>query len=84
MINNSITHAKKVEVGEKYDTTNLFLTEYHYSKWYVRNLSIHYTWKNIRQYKNNKVKIIAPRYNDKFELPDVTYSMSDIQDYIIK
>ena len=47
-----------------------------------QNLSIYYTWKNIRkQYKNNKLKIIAPRWNDEFELPDGSYSVSDIQDY---
>ena len=37
----------------------------------LENLSIYYTWKNIRkQYKNNKLKIIAPTWNDEFELPD--------------
>ena len=37
---------------------------------------------NIRkQYKNNKLKIIVPTRNDKFELPDRSYSVSDIQDY---
>ena len=42
-----------------------------------------YTWKNIRgQYKNNKLKIIAPIWNDEFELPDGSYSVSHIQDYI--
>ena len=45
--------------------------------------SIYYTWKNIRkQYKNNKLKIIAPTWSDEFELPDGSYSVSDIQDYI--
>ena len=49
----------------------------------LQNFSIHYTWKNIRkQYKNNKLKIIAPTWNDEFELPDGSYSVSDIQDYI--
>ena len=49
----------------------------------IQNLSIYYTWKNIRkQYKNNKLKIIAPTWNDEFELPDSSYSVSDIQDYI--
>ena len=49
----------------------------------LQNLSIYYTWKNIRkQYKNNKLKIIAPTWNDKFELPDSSYSVSDIQNYI--
>ena len=42
-------------------------------------------WKNIaKQYKSNKLKIIAPTWNDEFEfeLPDASYSVSDIQDYI--
>ena len=44
---------------------------------------IYYTWKNIRkQYKNNKLKIIAPTWNDEFELPDSSYSVSDIRVYI--
>ena len=30
-----------------------------------QNVSIYYTWKNIRiQYKNNELKIIAPTWND--------------------
>ena len=46
------------------------------------NLSIYYTWKNIKSsYNNNKFKISAPTWNDKFELPDGSYSVSDIQDY---
>ena len=37
----------------------------------LQNLSTYYTLKNIRkQYKNNKLKIIAPTRNDEFELPD--------------
>ena len=41
------------------------------------------TWKNLRkQHKNNKLKIIATTWNDEFELPDGSYSVSDIQDYI--
>ena len=35
-----------------------------------------------KQYKNNKLKIIAPIWNDEFELPDGSYSVSDVQDYI--
>ena len=31
--------------------------------------------------KNNKLKIIAPTWNDEFELPDGSYSLSDIQNY---
>ena len=46
------------------------------------NLSIYYSWKNIRSsYNNNKFKISVPTWNDKFELSDGLYSVSDIQDY---
>ena len=46
------------------------------------NLSIYYTWKNIKTgYNNNKFKISAPTWNDNFDLPDGSYSISDIQDY---
>ena len=48
----------------------------------LSNLSIYYTWKNIKSsYNNNKFKISAPTWNDKFELPDVSYSATNIQDY---
>ena len=48
----------------------------------LSNLSIYYTWKNIKSlYTNNKFKISAPTWNDKSELPDGSYSVSDIQDY---
>ena len=41
-----------------------------------------YTWKYIKiSYNNNKFKISTPTWNDKFELPDGSYSVSDIQDY---
>ena len=32
-------------------------------------------------YNNNKFKISAPTWNDKFDLPNGSYSISDIQDY---
>ena len=45
----------------------------------LQNLSIHYTWKNVREwYKNNNLKIISPTWNDEFELKDGSYSVSDI------
>ena len=48
----------------------------------LSNLSIYYTWKNIKNsYNNNNFKISAPTWNDKFELLNGSYSMSDIQDY---
>ena len=44
----------------------------------LQNSPIYYTWKNIRkQYKNNKLA-----WNDELELPDGSYFVSDIQDYI--
>ena len=46
------------------------------------NLSIYYTWKNIKsEYNNNKFEIHAPTWNDEFNLPDGSYSVSDIQNY---
>ena len=45
------------------------------------NLSIYYTWKNIKSEYNNKFKISAPTWNDTFDLPDGSYSVSDIEDY---
>ena len=48
----------------------------------LANLSIYYTWKNIKSaYNNNKFKISAPTWNDKLDLPDGSYSIADIQDY---
>ena len=47
----------------------------------MSNLSIYYTWKNIKAlYNNNKFKISAPTCTDKFELSDGTYSVSDVLD----
>ena len=46
------------------------------------NFSIYYRWKNIKSScNNNKFKISAPTWNDKFELTDGVYSVSDIPDY---
>ena len=48
----------------------------------LSNLSIYYTWKNMKSsYNNNRFKISAPTWNDEFELPDRSYLVSDIQDY---
>ena len=48
----------------------------------LSNLSIFYTWKNIKSSNNNnKFKISAPTWNNKFELSGGSYSVSDIQDY---
>ena len=40
-----------------------------------------------QQYKSNKLKIIAPTWNDEFEMADGSHSVSNIQvhiEYIIK
>ena len=48
----------------------------------LANLSIYYTWQNIKsEYNNNKFKISAPTWNKTFDLPDGSYSITDIQDY---
>ena len=49
----------------------------------LANLSIYYTWKNVKSiYSNNKFKISAPTWNETFDLPDGSYNISKIQDYI--
>ena len=48
----------------------------------LANLSIYYTWKNIKsEYKKNKFKILASTWNDTFDLLDGSYSAADFQDY---
>ena len=48
----------------------------------LSNLSIYYTWKNVKSsYNNNKFKISAPTWSEEFKLPDGSYSVLDIQDY---
>ena len=48
----------------------------------LSNLSIYYTWKNIKNlYNNNKFKTSAPTWSDKFELPDGLHFVTNIQDY---
>ena len=49
----------------------------------LANLSIYYTWKNVKSiYNNNKFKISAQTWNETFDLPDGSYNISEIQDYI--
>ena len=54
----------------------------------LSNFSIYYIWKNVKSlYNNNRLKISAATWNDKFELLDASYSVSDIQyyfEYILK
>ena len=49
----------------------------------LANLSFYYTLKNIKsEYNKNKFQISAPTWNGTFDLPDGSYSISDIQDFI--
>ena len=48
----------------------------------LTNLSIYYTWKNIKSdYNNNKFKISAPTWNDTFDAPDGSHSIAALQNY---
>ena len=49
----------------------------------LANLSIYYTWKNVKSiHKNNKFKISAPTWNETFDLPDGLYNRPAIQNYL--
>ena len=49
----------------------------------LTNLSIYYTWKNVKSiYNNNKFKISVPTWNETFDLPDGSYNITEIQDFI--
>ena len=76
---NSRTSAPHILILKLIYKLNLRRGEKSISLW---NLGIYYTWKNIKSsYSNNKFKISVPTWNDKFELPDGSYSVSNIQDY---
>ena len=48
----------------------------------LANLSIYYTWKNVKSdYNNNKFTISAPTWNDTFDVPDGSYSIAALQNY---
>ena len=48
----------------------------------LSNISIYYTWKNVKiSYNNNPFTISAHTWSEEFKTPDRSYSMSDIQDY---
>ena len=48
----------------------------------LANLSIYYTWKNVKSdYNNNKFKISSPTWNDTFDVPDGSYSIAALQNY---
>ena len=48
----------------------------------LSNLCIYYKWKKIKSsYNNNRFKISAPTWNDKFKFPDGSCPVSSIQEY---
>ena len=64
------------------DLTDKFDLKDPKKKMALANLSLYYTWKNIKsEYNNNKLKISASTKNDTFDLRDGFYSIADIQDY---
>ena len=78
-LENSKTSERHVLILKLFDKLDLRRSEKSIALSY---LNIHYTWKNIKSsYNNNTFKISAPTWNDKFELPDGSYSVSNIQDY---
>ena len=45
-------------------------------------LSISYTWKNIKsEYNNNRFRLNGLTWSEKFDLPDASYNIEQIQDY---
>ena len=47
------------------------------------SLSIYYTWKDVNStYNNNKFKISAPNWNETFDLPDGSYNIPTLQNYL--
>ena len=66
----------------KLDLTDMFNPKNPNKNMALVNLSIYYTWKNIKsEYNNNKFKISAPTWNETFDLPGDSYSTDYIQDY---
>ena len=66
----------------KLDLTHKFNLKNPNKNMVLANLSIYYTWKSIKpEYNNNKFEILAPTWNDTFDLPDGSCSIIDIQDY---
>ena len=66
----------------KFDLTNKLNLKDPKKNMALANLSIYYTWKNVKsEYNNNKFKTSSQTWNDTFDLPDGSYSILDIQGY---
>ena len=50
----------------------------------LSDLSIHYTWHNVREeYNNNKFRLSGPTWYKDVTLPDGSYEISQIQTYFL-
>ena len=50
----------------------------------LSDLSIHYTWHNIREeYNNNKFKLSGPTWSKDVTLPNGSYEISQLQNYFL-
>ena len=50
----------------------------------LSDLSIHYTWYNIKeQYINNKFRLSEPTWSEYVTIPDGSYEISQIQNYFL-
>ena len=66
----------------RYNFTNKIILKNLNTNIALANLSIYYTWKNIKsEYKNSKFKMHVPTWNENFILPDGSYLISGIQDF---
>ena len=67
----------------KYDLTDKLDLKNSNKNMALGSLSIYYSWKNVKSTcNNNKVKISASTWNETFDLPDGSYNIPKIQDYI--
>ena len=79
---NTENHKKSEPHRFKLDLTDKLNLKNPNKNMVLANLSIYYTWKNIKsECNNNKFKISAPTWNETFDLPDGFYSIDDIQEY---
>ena len=70
-------------IGFKYDLIDKLDFKNPNKNMALGSLSIYYTWKNVKStYNNNKFKISAPTWNETLDLPDGSYNIPKIQDYI--
>ena len=76
--NSKTNEPHKFVLNFKFKIEEILMNMVALQKW-----SMYYTWKNIRkQYKSNKLEIVAPTWFDEFEMRDGSYSVANIQGYI--